>query len=116
MIRNSIYFSIFLLANCFSVTAQDKSIGNWTAHMPYSNAISAATDGVTIFAISDESFFTYNAAYDALTPYSKVEGMSDVGMSYVGYDATTGYAILAYKNGNIDLFKDETFFNIPDIK
>jgi ligand-binding sensor domain-containing protein len=42
--------------------------------------------------------------------------MSDVDMKYVAYDPGTGYAILAYKNGNIDLFKNNTFYNIPDLK
>lgn len=109
---------------CFVVTgflslksySQGQPIGYWRAHMPYNNAVSAATDGVTVYAGSNESFFTYNAAQNEISTYSKVEGMSDVGISYIGYDATTGYAIIAYTNGNIDLFKDETFFNIPDIK
>lgn len=100
----------------FRSYSQGQPIGYWRAHMPYNNAISAATDGVTVFAASDESFFTYNAANDELSTYSKVEGMADVGMAYLAYDATTDYAILAYTNGNIDLFKDETFYNIPDIK
>ncbi len=91
-------------------------IGYWRSHLPYNNAVSAATDGVTIFAGSSESFFTYNAAENETTTYSKAEGMADVGISYIGYDATTDYTIIAYTNGNIDLFKDETFFNIPDVK
>jgi hypothetical protein len=84
--------------------------------MPYTNAISAATNGTTLFVAGTESFYTFNAATNEVSGYSKVEGMADVGMAYIGYDATTGFAILAYKNGNIDLFKNETFYNIPDIK
>ena len=101
---------------CIYGFAQDLPIGYWRSHMPYNNAISAATDGITIFSGSSESFFTYNAADHEISTYSKPEGMSDVGMAYIGYDAATGYAIIAYSNGNIDLFKDETFYNIPDIK
>ena len=96
--------------------AQGQPIGSWRAHMPYVEAISVATDGVTLFTATKQSFFTYNASQSEITPYSKVEGMADVGMAYVGYDPTTDFAILAYSNGNIDLFKDGTFFNIPDIK
>ena len=84
--------------------------------MPYTNPVGVATDGVTLFTAAKESFFTYNAANSELSTYSKVEGMADVGMADVGYDETTDFTILAYSNGNIDLFKDETFFNIPDIK
>lgn len=91
-------------------------IGYWRSHLPYNNAVSAATDGVSVFAGSSESFFTFNAAQNEITTYSKVEGMADVGISYIGYDAVSDYAVIAYTNGNIDLFKDETFFNIPDIR
>lgn len=96
--------------------AQKVPIGQWQSHAAYSNAIGVASDGVTAYAISDENFFTYNAAQEEITGYSKVQGMSDVNMKAIGYDATTGTTILAYQNANIDLFKDNQFYNIPDIK
>jgi ligand-binding sensor domain-containing protein len=111
-------FALFLslLTISFQSVAQNMPIGYWKSHLPYNNAVSAATDGVTVYAGSSESFFTVNAAQNEITTYSKAEGMADVGISYLGYDVTTDYAVIAYSNGNIDLFKDETFFNIPDIK
>ncbi len=110
--------SILFLSFCTICTswAQDKPIGYWRAHLPYTNAISIATDGLTLFAATDLAFYTYNAATEELNTYSKVEGMSDVDMKYVAYDVTSGYAVLAYKNGNIDIFKNSTFYNIPDLK
>jgi len=118
MYMNKKLFVVVFLCTLFSFEAfsQQMPIGYWRSHLPYHNAVSAATDEVTIFAASSESFYTFNAAENETTVYSKAEGMSDVGISYVAYDATTDYTIIAYQNGNIDLFKDETFFNIPDIK
>lgn len=95
---------------------QGMPIGYWRSHLPYNNAISAATNGVTIFAASDMSLFTYNKASNEISTYSKSEGMSDVGIAYVAYDEVTDQAVIAYKNGNIDLFRDNSFFNIPDIR
>jgi hypothetical protein len=97
-------------------TAQDRPIGYWRAHMPYTELRGAATDGVRFFVATKESFFTYDVAQDEISAYSKVEGMADVEMSAVAYDATTDITVLGYKNANIDLFIDETFYNIPDIK
>ncbi len=96
--------------------AQDRPIGYWRSHLPYNTAVSAAFDGITMYVASEQAFYTYNIATGELAPYSKVEGMADVGMSYVGYDALTRTAILAYKNSNIDLFKDGSFYNMPDLK
>ncbi len=110
--------SLLLLLSGFglSATAQDKPIGYWRAHMPYNKAISLASDGKTIFVASQKAFYTYDIASFQTEGFSKVEGMHDIGMSYIGYDALTQTAILAYNNGNIDLFKDNTFYNLPDLK
>jgi hypothetical protein len=69
-----------------------------------------------MYAISKEAFFTINTHTAGIVPYSKVNGMSDMGMQNVAYDMATSTAILVYANGNIDLFKDNTFTNIPDFK
>lgn len=98
------------------VGAQGRSIGQWRNHLPYNNAIGVATDGQTLFAISEKGFFSYDAAGGQLSTYSKVEGMADVGMSHVAYDALTNTVILSYQNSNIDLFKDNSFYNIPFLK
>ncbi|MCD6064716.1 MAG: hypothetical protein K0R82_2627, partial [Flavipsychrobacter sp.] len=103
----------------FSLTpvfAQERPIGYWRAHMPYNTAISVAYDGTTVYVATDKTFFTNNTSTNEITPYSKVDGMSDVGMSYVGYDSKTKTAVLAYSNSNIDLFSENSFYNIPDLK
>jgi Predicted periplasmic ligand-binding sensor domain len=106
----------FSLISAITTQAQDRPIGQWRAHLPYNKAVGVASDGNTAFVATQESFFTYNVAEGEMTSYSKVDGMSDVGMSCIGYDATTGYVILGYSNSNIDLFKVQSFFNIPDLK
>lgn len=107
---------IIFLFFSLKLVAQQQPIGYWKAHLPNNNAIAAGTDGYTIFAGSEQSFYTYYIANDEIFDYSKVEGMSDIGVNLVAFDSLTGYAIIVYNNTNIDLFKNETFFNIPDIK
>lgn len=98
--------------------AQNKPIGYWESHLPYNNALGVATDGNTLYTLCVQAFFTYQGTNPNASPepFSKVEGMSDVGMQCVAYDMATSTAILVYSNGNIDLFKDNTFYNIPDLK
>ena len=115
-IRHLLSLLSFSLLSAASLSAQDRVIGQWRSHLPYNKAISVASDGVTAFVATPESFYTYNLASKEITPYSKVEGMSDVGMSYIGYDNSTQTVILAYANSNIDLFKDGSFINLPDLK
>ncbi|MEI8278244.1 MAG: two-component regulator propeller domain-containing protein [Bacteroidota bacterium] len=84
--------------------------------MPYNTAVSVATDGTTLYTATGRAFFTYNNSTSEKTPYSKVEGIADVGMTYTAYDVTTSTVILAYTNCNVDLYNNGSFYNIPDIK
>ena len=113
--RNFIVLLLILL-QVIDAQAQDRPIGQWRSHMPYKTAVSIATDGITVYVATKNSFYTYGIADEELTTYSKVSGMSDVGMAKIGHDRLTGTTILAYSNSNIDLFKDGSFSNIPDIK
>jgi ligand-binding sensor domain-containing protein len=92
------------------------AVEQWKSYLPYNQVNAIATDGTTFFCSTAFGFFTYNREDGSLTPYSKVSGMSDIGMTGVGYDKTTQSALLAYSNSNIDIFKDGSFYNIPDLK
>ncbi len=110
------YLYVLLLLPATCCLGQDKPIGYWRSHLPYSTALGVATDGNTIFTVCTEGFFTFDNHKGQLEPYSKVEGMSDLGMACVAYDNATKTTVLAYQDGNIDLFKDNSFYNIPDLK
>jgi hypothetical protein len=108
--------AVSLLQVISQATAQDRPIGYWRAHLPYNTSKSVATNGSTAYVATNESFYSYYFVDDYLESFSKVDGMSDVGMSCVGYDRFTETVILAYRNSNIDLFKNGSFYNIPDLK
>ncbi|RQO32196.1 hypothetical protein DBR32_00855 [Taibaiella sp. KBW10] len=123
MIKSSLlYTSAFAVLLSFTTTFEAKAqrlrppVGQWNTYLPYGTVIDFDTDGSTFFCVSTSSFFTYNEKNGEITAYSKANGMSDVDMVKVGYDASTQSAVLIYQNGNIDLFKDGHFTNIPDFK
>lgn len=99
-----------------SVSAQEIPIGFWRNLSSYKTAIGVATNGNELFAITDKAFYTYNPLSVEINAYSKVQGMSDMGMQCIGYDMATGTTVLAYNNGNVDLFKNNTFYKVPDLK
>ncbi len=113
--RISFFITLILVSSTVAVS-QTSPIGSWRSFLPYNSAVGVATDGKTVYAIANQGFYVFNTVDGQIDDYSKVEGMSDIGMECVGYDATTGKAILVYENGNIDLFKDNTFYNLPELK
>jgi len=85
--------------------------------LPYNSAVSLANDGTNIYTACGEGFFVVNPKVDwGGEAFSKAEGMSDLGMQCVAYDPATSTAVLVYADGNIDLYKDNNFYNIPDLK
>lgn len=107
---------LFAVAASLAASAQDSLVGSWESLLPYNTCLSVATDGNTLYVATALAFFTYDASNGNIEGFSKVEGMSDIGMQCIGYDMATSSAILAYADGNIDIFKDNTFYNIPDLK
>jgi len=114
-IRIIFVVSLYLLTTC-TVVAQTSPIGYWRSYLPYNSAKGVATNGNLLYTIANQGFYIFNSLTGQAEAYSKVEGMSDIGMQCIGYDATTGKVILVYENGNIDLFKDNTFYNLPELK
>lgn len=111
---------IFTMVACILATIQSSAqkvpIGQWQSHLPYNTAVSIASNGAVIYVATRYSFYTYTVSEGYVEKYSKVNGMSDVGMSKIGYDKLTETVILGYENSNIDLFKDGSFYNIPHLK
>ena len=113
--RFYLFIAVFTLGS-FIVKSQETPIGYWDSFLPYNSSVGVVTDGNTLYTICVQPFFTYNPSQNATEPYSKVNGMSDIGMQCVAYDMATSTTVLVYADGNIDLFKNNTFYNIPDFK
>lgn len=115
IIRTAILIAFFF----FQVSigkSQDAPVGYWESLLPYNTAIGVCTDGNKVYVATKQYFFTCNSLTSGFEKFSKLEGMSDVGMQRIAYDPSTSSAILVYANGNIDIFSNNTFYNIPDLK
>lgn len=114
----ALLFSLGILAFAPPVLAQKGGPGveQWKSFLPYNQVRRAATDGTTFYCATSAGFFTYNREDGMLSAYSKVNGMSDIGMTGVAYDAQSRNAVLAYSNSGIDLFRDGEFYNIPALR
>ncbi|MCC6186175.1 MAG: T9SS type A sorting domain-containing protein [Chitinophagaceae bacterium] len=109
-------FLILAVATSLNTWGQEKAIGQWQSYLPYNKAQSVASNGSVLYVACESSFFTYDLLNKETTTYAKENGMADIELSYIAHDNLSEYTVLAYTNSNIDLFKDQTFYNIPDIK
>ena len=89
-------------------------IGNWREHLNYASA-QAVVKGDKIYCATNNNVFNVDADNNA-TRYSKVNGLSDFGVSAIAWDDATQQLVIAYTNSNIDILKNETVKNISDVK
>ena len=110
-----IYIFLLLLIPAFS-NAQVSGIGEWDYHLSFTSAYTIAQNEEKVFVSSGTSVYTIDKESLETADFNKLNALSDVGVSCLDYDDNSGYLFIGYQNGNIDLVKDGTTYNISDIK
>lgn len=107
-----------LCALLFFVTftfSQGIAIGQWREHLPYNNVISVADTKTEVFAATPHAIFKYNKEDFSLSRLTKVNLLSDIGITKITMHYPSSTLIIAYSSGNIDLLKNGKIQNINDI-
>ncbi|MCK5775287.1 MAG: hypothetical protein KAH25_03885 [Bacteroidales bacterium] len=112
---NKIYTFFFLLLTTV-VFSQSIGIGEWRDELPYSEAIAIAVSDDLVYGATPNSMFTFRKTDNTMKRYSKINGLSDIGVSTINYNKGTDVLFIAYSNTNIDLLKEGSIVNISDIK
>ncbi len=98
--------------------AQDGvSIGNWRTHLPYQKVIDVEPVGHKIYAATPFELFYYDTQDNSIHILNKINGLSDIGISCIGYNESQRKLMVAYTNANVDLLcNDGSVHNMSDIK
>ncbi|MFI5220548.1 MAG: two-component regulator propeller domain-containing protein [Bacteroidia bacterium] len=113
--------ALFVFTFLFSLVlnsspGQNLAIGEWRVHLPFIKARSVADGGNKIYCAAEDGLFFLNKDDNSLTTYSKINGLSDIGINVIGYDPDYDVLFVGYENANIDLVFNNQVVNIPDIK
>ena len=97
-----------------SISAQ-LPVGTWSDHLRYNTATCIAVGSEEVFASTGTSVLVYNKEFNELKKLSRVNGLTETGISAMGWSEENNILIVAYKDANLDLVKKNTVYNIPDI-
>lgn len=106
---------IILLLLCIASRAQIP-VGSWRLHLPNSKAIHVAYTPARVYCTTGESLFAYKLNDNSVEELSKITGLSDYGVSALGYSQELNLVVIGYSNGNIDIVKGRDIINISDLK
>jgi hypothetical protein len=92
------------------------SIGTWRDHLPYNGLIDVCIKNKLIYAASPYGMFSYHIENGEIARITKTNVLSSVGISCIEFDPASGYVVVGYENGNLDLVSETASINIPDIQ
>lgn len=113
------YFSpltLLLLIAISPVISQEIGIGSWRDHLPYRQVISVTDAGNRMYAATPYAVFYLDYNDNSLNRVTKINGLSDVGISDIEFNKKYNTLAIAYSNANIDLIKGDRIINLSDIK
>lgn len=108
-----IVFSIISF-NAFSQS--DIPLNQWESYLPYQNVRFIEESNDRVLFATEWSILSYNPNENSFDYLSKVEGLSDIGISRIAYDSFNDQLIIAYRNSNMDILSGTDVFNKSDIK
>ncbi len=90
-------------------------VGSWSDHLIY-NTADCVTAGIDeVFASTGSSIIVYNKSFAELKKMSRINGLSETGIRTIDWSEENKTLIIAYSSTNVDLLKNNTIYNIPDI-
>jgi hypothetical protein len=114
---NRLIYTVTLLLFCSLLSAQQRAIGTWKAHFPYSVGYQVEDGEDKIYCASTLAIFYIDKDDNSIQTLNKANGLSDVGVKKIKYSASAKTLIVAYENSNLDLLVNgENIYNLPDIK
>lgn len=110
---------IYLISFGFSISllqAQVK-VGQWTDHLAYNHANAVARVGSTVYFSNGSGLAKYNLGDNSIEKFTKIQGLSDVGVKLLRKNDYNDVLLVIYENTNIDVvLPSGVIYNISDIK
>ncbi len=104
------------MVSVFANVSAQVGIGKWQDHFAFRTTYRVIPAEERIYVQGALGLFYYDIEDHTINKFTKVQGLTDVGISTTAYDPTTGYLAVAYRNSNLDLVRNDRVYNLSDIK
>lgn len=123
MARHCFRLILFLCLLIFNSNAQ-VPVGQWRVHLPYAYGTTIEKAGSRIYCGTQNGLFYYDTDDNSINTLTKVQGLSDVDITFLKFSSEYQTLIITYRSGNVDLYKNGRFqsfdaisrSNIPGLK
>lgn len=105
-----------LVVNSFAQSPYDIEIGQWRDHFSYYFTHNVCKMEDEILVACQSALFLFDPQTKQMDKLTKVNGLSDAGISVTDYDSISKSLVITYDNANVDIVQNDVVYNIPDIK
>ncbi len=114
--RIRLSFMIFSLGMFLAQPMEGQiTLGQWRTHLPYKYCDLVEATNDRVYCSATGGLFYYNLDDNSVEKISKIDGLSDIGISAMRWSSELSTFILAYQNSNLDIIRDGVIMNLPDI-
>jgi hypothetical protein len=111
-----LFCKVCVLFSLFSAKAQDGGISEWRYHIPYQQGLAIADAGSYVYCASELGMYYFSKIDNSVNRVTRIQGLSDIGITDIAHNPDEDIVIVAYANGNIDLILGEEVVNMEDLK
>ncbi len=113
---NKSYWLIFLFLPFISISQVSNNLGVWVDHLPYTRSVDILENNDVTYVATEQGLYTYDLRDRAINRVSKVNGLSDVGLTCIAYSERYQELLIGYENGNLDIFRGGEVTTFPDLR
>ncbi len=89
---------------------------SWQEHLSFANGSKVAATDDRVYCATEGGLIYFNRTDNSLNKITRVNGLNDFGIQTIAWSEKHRMLIVAYKNSNIDLIRDNTVTNLSDIQ
>lgn len=113
--RLSLGFLLFFSA--FKLSAQvSNSLGVWVDHLSYARTVDIVENNGIAYVATEQGLYRYELSDRSIQRISKVNGLSDVGLSCLAYSSRYDQYFVGYANGSLDIIIGTEVSSFPDLR
>lgn len=113
--NKSLWIALITLPFCMHAQVSD-NLGIWVDHLPYSRSVDIHEEGGVAFVATEQGMYRYALVDRSIQRVSKVNGLSDVGLSCLAYSERYDLYLIGYENGNLDIYDNGEVTSFPDLR
>lgn len=106
---------IFFVSVRFMCAHGQTPVGTWSDHLKYNTSWAIASGDEEIYSSNGLSLLVYNKTLSDLRKLSRINGLSETGISAITWSEPKKMLIVAYLSGGIDLIYGRNIYYLSDI-